>query len=262
MGCTSGRPARAVCACKCSRNGSRTPIHADYGVGRAGCAPRSAILGACGARRYAASETARARASAEASAGRMQRSAWSATFSIARTRSGASPHSCFNRSKVRSTAPRPRYRSHHRFCRGGRAGRGGSPWSTWIALAGRAAPFRRTPLHISSGERPDAVLAVVELAQGRRVNSGPRPGRGLRRSHKPSFYWSQAATPLERSLAEAVDPERFEKSGSFPCRKPLALAHRLANENEKTCKSHTSERSRKPLQAVPSVEGSNPSPSA
>jgi hypothetical protein len=58
---------------------------------------------------YAASGTARARASAQASLARIVRSACSRTRSRPRTRSGSSAHSCFNRPNSRSTAPRERY---------------------------------------------------------------------------------------------------------------------------------------------------------
>lgn len=64
---------------------------------------------------YAASGTARARASAEASVARIVRSACSCTRSRPRTRSGARPPSFLSRPNARSTLPRPRYRSPHRL---------------------------------------------------------------------------------------------------------------------------------------------------
>lgn len=53
---------------------------------------------------------------------RMQRSAWSATGSCPRTRSGAEPWPFFSRPKPRSTAPRPRYSSRQRFVSRGTRG--------------------------------------------------------------------------------------------------------------------------------------------
>jgi hypothetical protein len=58
--------------------------------------------------RYAASGTARALASAQASRARIARSAWSATRSMRRTRRGSSAHSCLSRPFSRSTDPRSR----------------------------------------------------------------------------------------------------------------------------------------------------------
>jgi hypothetical protein len=57
---------------------------------------------------YAASGTARTRASACDRRASITRSAWRATRSKPRTRSGARPYSCFKRPDSRSTEARPR----------------------------------------------------------------------------------------------------------------------------------------------------------
>jgi hypothetical protein len=66
----------------------------------------------------------RALSSATVSRARIERSAWSRTRSIRRTRSGSRAHSCFSRPNSRSTAPRWWYSARNRL-----VPRGTSGWS-------------------------------------------------------------------------------------------------------------------------------------
>src|SRR4051794_19413399 len=141
-----------------------------------------------------------------------------------------------------------------------------------------AAIAHETEALSSAGAAPRSKPAAIAEAAMVSLLPCPRPGRNLsgaaaidsRGGRKEASTGEHTPASHQRPLAEPSSaaaelkahllPRTWQRGAGFavPAR---SLAHRLAHEHEKPCKSVRLWKSRKPFRALGSDEGSNPSPS-
>jgi len=159
--------------------------------------PTSTAQDPAGNANYAASGTARARASAQDSFARIVRSACSRTRSIPRTRSGESAHSCLSRlPSFEALGSQPRRRELARALRVERtprhsSRRSGSTGSTGQPVA--AACMSRYARSSTGVWRPRASPGVHFSSARPRCFSAARASRG--ESSRTACAWHEARTP-------------------------------------------------------------------